>query len=102
MSYIKGYEYYSNPINPYSDSCIKDDNIVKFINKIRNIYLRKAIRLYFEDKCYWNNYTMEDFIKDFTEYYNDPNKTTYFCEGMDSQKEEILAKILGLKKWREK
>jgi hypothetical protein len=100
MSYIKGYEYYNNPINPYSDSCIKDNEIVNFINRIRKTSLRKVVRLYFEDKCYWGRYTLDDFKREFTEYYNDKNKTNYFCEGMDEDKEEILAKILGLKKWR--
>ena len=94
--------YFATKITPWSDTNIRDQKIIDFINNIKSEYLRSIIREHFEHECYFKNYTLEIFKKEFKEYLDDKNIGHYFLPGLNSHYEDILKKLLGIEKWNNK
>lgn len=89
------------PITKYSDTAIKDQKVIDFINNIKSVHLRSIVRNHFEHECEMINsyYSLDNFKEDFTSYLNNKEAKYYFLPGLDSHYESILKKLLGLEKW---
>ena len=99
---ITDYHYFEKDIDNFSDSCIKDREIIQFINNIRYPYLKKIVRLNFEYVISTINmhYSLNDFKQDFIDYLNldDKSNYNYFMEGSNEHCEDILRYLLKIKK----
>ena len=90
--------YLMSKITPWSDTSIKDQKIVDFINNIRAEKLRGIVREYFEHECYFRSYTLEDFRKEFIRYLKGENNDYRFLPGLGNHYEDILKMLLKIKK----
>ena len=87
-----------NKITPWSDTAIKDQKTIEFINNIRVVRLRGIVRDYFEEKCWFNTYTLEDFRKEFIRYLKGENNDYRFLPGLCDRYEDILKMLLKIEK----
>lgn len=97
---LYGYLYYEQPINKFSDTCITDRDIIDFINNIRFLYLRKVVRLHFENTISTKDlyYNLETFKQEFLDYLNNNDNRYQFIEGCTEKCEDILRYLLKIKK----
>ena len=90
-------DYFNKNITVWSDTSIRDDKVIDFINNIKAIRLKRIIREHFEHKCYFTNYTLDDFREEFKKYLEDKDDMYRFLPGLDSKYENILKMLLEIK-----
>ena len=84
---------FMNPIDGYSDTSIRDKKLIDFLNNLKSKKLRKILRNYLEDKCFFEQYTYDDLKRDFKNHIeNDKNK--YFLPDFNDRLEDILYTLL--------
>ena len=84
-------------ITAWSDTCIKDQDAIDFINKIQSMKLRRIIREHFESECYNHPYNLKKFKEEFIEYLSKEDIHHYFLPGLNDRLEDILKKLLYIK-----
>ena len=87
---------YTDIIKPDSDTRIKDKKLIEFLNSIKSGKLRRILRYYIEDRCFFENYRYETLVCEFKEYLSDKNTNNYFLPDMNDRLEEILKMLLKL------
>lgn len=95
---LTGYHYYEQPINRFSDTSITDNDIINFINNIRFLYLRKIVRLHFENVISTKDlyYNLETFRQEFIDYLKDKDNHGQFIPGCTEKCENVLKYLLKI------
>ena len=84
---------YMKEITPYTETNIKDKKLIEFLNSLKSTKLRRLLRGYLEDKCYFNNYTYDNLKADF-KYHMENDKGNYFLPNFNDRLENILIMLL--------
>lgn len=84
---------YMKEITPYTETNIKDKKLIEFLNSLKSSKLRRYLREYLEDKCYFRTYTYDDLKEDF-KYHIENDKDKYFLPGFNERLEGILNDLL--------
>ena len=87
---------YTDKIKPDSDTRIKDRKLIEFLNSIKSGKLRRILRYYIEDRCFFENYRYETLRDEFDKYLKDKDNHSYFLPDMNDRLEGILKMLLKL------
>ena len=86
-------DYYEKIIDGFTVTNIKDQKLIDFLNNLKSIKLRRILREYLEQKCFFEYYTIKDLKEDFKRHEeNDVDK--YFLPNMNDRVEGILKMLL--------
>ena len=84
---------YMKEITPYTETYIKDEKLIEFLNSLKSTKLRRILREYLEDKCYFKTYTYDNLKADF-KYHVENDKGNYFLPDFNDRLENILNMLL--------
>ena len=84
---------YMEEIDPFTETNIKDKNLIMFLNNLKSKKLRRILRKYIEKKCYFELYSLDDLEREFKNHYENDNGK-YFLPDMNDRLEDILKMLL--------